>query len=122
MGGPGRQGHVRHPASGLDGADERGRGPAARPAHRGADLRSRTLLVKANTIQGIPPGLVESTEDVFLTERFDRTRRGHVHAEDLAQVADVAPTFKYESGATYDSLGAVVHALTGEPRYTTSTR
>jgi serine/threonine-protein kinase HipA len=75
----------------------------------------RTLLVKAADIQGIPPGLVEPDEEVFLTERFDRTRRGPVHVEDMAQVADVAPTFKYsESGATYDSLGAVIHALTGE--------
>jgi serine/threonine-protein kinase HipA len=75
----------------------------------------RTLLVKATDIQGIPAGLVEPDEEVLLTDRFDRTRRGPVHVEDMAQVADVAPIHKYgESRATYDSLGAAVHALTGE--------
>jgi serine/threonine-protein kinase HipA len=57
---------------------------------------------------------VGPTDRIFLAERFDRSAAGPVHVEDFAQVADVAPMFKYsESGATYETVGAVVSALTG---------
>jgi serine/threonine-protein kinase HipA len=71
-------------------------------------------LVQAEHVPTIPAGLLEPTEDVFLVERFDRTPNGPVHVEDFAQIANVAPRFKYgESGATYDSLGIIVAQLTG---------
>jgi len=57
-------------------------------------------------VAGIPEGLVDPSE---LVERFDRTRTGRLHVEDFAQVADVAPLFKYsESNVTYDTLAAGV--------------
>jgi serine/threonine-protein kinase HipA len=75
-------------------------------------------VVPASAVGGIPPGLVEASEPVYLIERFDRTATGRIHYEDFAQVADVAPMFKYsESGATYDSLATIVRELTGVDGY-----
>jgi len=75
-------------------------------------------VVPARAVGGIPAGLVEPSELVYLIERFDRTPKGRVHFEDFAQVADVGPMFKYsESGATYDSLAIVVRELTGVAGY-----
>ncbi|HEX9198950.1 MAG TPA: HipA domain-containing protein [Acidobacteriaceae bacterium] len=75
-------------------------------------------VAPAKAVGGIPPGLVEASELVYLIERFDRTASGRVHFEDFAQVADVAPIFKYsESGATYDSLAVVIRQLTGMDGY-----
>src|SRR5574342_505918 len=71
-----------------------------------ADFPVPTIhLVPAGSVGGLPGGLVESQENVLLIERFDRNRSGKVHVEDFAQVADVAPMFKYsELGATYESI------------------
>ena len=75
-------------------------------------------LAPAGAVSGIPEGLVDPAELVYLIERFDRTPTGRIHVEDFAQVADVEPMFKYsESGATYDSLAAAVHQITGEAGY-----
>lgn len=75
-------------------------------------------LVRAQEVSGIPEGLVDPDDLVFLVERFDRTPAGRIHVEDFAQVADVPPRSKYsDSGATYDSLAAAVLALTGDQGY-----
>ncbi|HET8657851.1 MAG TPA: HipA domain-containing protein [Micromonosporaceae bacterium] len=75
-------------------------------------------VTSARAVGGIPAGLVEPSELVYLIERFDRTPTGRIHFEDFAQVADVGPMFKYsESGATYDSLATVVQELTGVGGY-----
>jgi serine/threonine-protein kinase HipA len=75
-------------------------------------------LEPACSVGGIPAGLVDPVDLLYLIERFDRTPHGRIHFEDFAQVADVAPSFKYsESGATYDSLAGVVRYLTGPAGY-----
>jgi serine/threonine-protein kinase HipA len=75
-------------------------------------------LVPADAVKGIPEGLVDPSELVFLIKRFDRSPAGRVHVEDFAQVANVEPMFKYsESGASYDGLGTVIHELTTEAGY-----
>jgi serine/threonine-protein kinase HipA len=76
-------------------------------------------LVPAGSISGIPAGLADPAEMVYLVERFDRTPTGRIHVEDFAQIADVDPKFKYtESGVSYDSMGAVIRTLTGDAGYT----
>jgi serine/threonine-protein kinase HipA len=63
-------------------------------------------LAPAHAVEGVPEGLVGPQELVYLVERFDRTAAGRVHFEDFAQVADVAPMYKYsESGVSYDGMG-----------------
>jgi serine/threonine-protein kinase HipA len=80
-------------------------------------------LVRADAVKGLPEGLVAPQELVYLIERFDRSPGGRVHVEDFAQVADVAPMFKYsESGATYDGLARVIRNLTGRIGYLTFVR
>jgi serine/threonine-protein kinase HipA len=75
-------------------------------------------LVRADTVTGLPEGLVAPHELVYVIERFDRSPGGRIHAEDFAQVADVAPMFKYtESGATYDGLARVIRDTTGRRGY-----
>jgi len=75
-------------------------------------------LVPAAAVGGIPDGLVDPAELVYLTERFDRVPGGRVHFEDFAQVADVPPMHKYsQSGATYDSMAAAIRYLVGQPGY-----
>jgi serine/threonine-protein kinase HipA len=78
----------------------------------------RVELMPAHAVGGIPSGLADREEQVYVIERFDRTASGRIHVEDFAQVADVGPRFKYsESGVTYDGLGRVIRQLTGEVGY-----
>ena len=75
-------------------------------------------LVPASSVDGIPDGLVDPAELIYLIKRFDRSPGGRIHVEDFAQLADVAPAFKYsQSGATYDSLAKVVLGLIGQAGY-----
>ncbi|MET7399835.1 HipA domain-containing protein [Dactylosporangium sp. NPDC005572] len=75
-------------------------------------------LVAAKDIAGIPEGLADPAERLYIIERFDRTPAGRVHVEDFAQVADVGPMFKYgEPGQSYDGLGAAVARLCGPAAY-----
>lgn len=75
-------------------------------------------LTPAHSVGGLPEGLVEPAEPVFLVERFDRVAAGRVHVEDFAQIADVEPMFKYsQSGATYDALATVVREIAGHQDY-----
>ncbi|WKU04805.1 type II toxin-antitoxin system HipA family toxin [Micromonospora sp. HUAS LYJ1] len=75
-------------------------------------------LVRADVVGGLPEGLVDPAELVYLIQRFDRTTTGRVHVEDFAQVANVEPMFKYsESGVSYDTLAAAVRQLTGDSGY-----
>ena len=75
-------------------------------------------LVPSSSVGGIPDGLVDPEEPIYLIKRFDRSPKGRVHAEDFAQLADVAPAFKYsQSGATYDSLARAMKILLGEAGY-----
>lgn len=76
-------------------------------------------LAPASAVDGIPEGLADPSEPLYLIERFDRAPSGRVHVEDFAQVAGVEPMFKYsESGVTYDTLGHAVLRLTGTAGYT----
>lgn len=78
----------------------------------------RTQLVPASSIDGIPDGLVDPNERVYLIERFDRSVGGRIHTEDFAQVADVGAKFKYnDSGVTYDSMGNAINGLLGTSGY-----
>jgi serine/threonine-protein kinase HipA len=78
----------------------------------------RVQLVPASSIEGIPDGLVDPTELIYLIERFDRSTTGRIHTEDFAQIADVAPKFKYsESRVTYDSMGSAIFNLMGARSY-----
>jgi serine/threonine-protein kinase HipA len=75
-------------------------------------------LVPAATVKGLPEGLVAPDELVYLIERFDRSPTGRIHVEDFAQIADVAPMFKYsESDVTYDGIAAVIRKLAGQTGY-----
>lgn len=77
-------------------------------------------LVPASSVGGIPEGLVDPAEPIYLIKRFDRSTAGRVHVEDFAQLADVAPSFKYsQSGATYDSLASAMLRLIGQHGYET---
>jgi serine/threonine-protein kinase HipA len=77
-------------------------------------------LVPASSVEGIPDGLVEPTELIYLIKRFDRSLEGRTHVEDFAQLADVAPAFKYsQSGATYDTLAKAILNLMGQVGYET---
>ena len=54
----------------------------------------------------------------YVVRRFDRTAEGQrVHIEDLAQVTGTIPELRFQ-GATYDAIGALVEALTGEVGFT----
>lgn len=78
----------------------------------------RVQLVPASSVDGIPDGLVDPADLIYLVERFDRSANGRIHAEDFAQIADVAPKFKYsESGATYDSMSIAILRLMGARGY-----
>lgn len=75
-------------------------------------------LEPAQSVSGIPEGMVGPGDQIYLIERFDRTPTGRIHVEDFGQVADVQPMFKYsESGATYETIAAAIHELTGEAGY-----
>jgi serine/threonine-protein kinase HipA len=75
-------------------------------------------VAPAKDVGGIPDGLVDPADLVYLIERFDRSRAGRVHVEDFAQVADVAPSSKYgEFGASYDGLAAVILQVAGPSGY-----
>jgi serine/threonine-protein kinase HipA len=71
-------------------------------------------LVPASAVSGIPAGLIDPTELIYLVKRFDRASDRRIHVEDFAQVADVPPILKYsQSGATYDSLAIAMFSLLG---------
>ena len=77
-------------------------------------------LVPASSVEGIPEGLVDPTDLIYLIKRFDRSLEGRIHVEDFAQLADVSPIFKYsQSGATYDSLAEAILGLIGQDAYET---
>lgn len=80
----------------------------------------RVQLVPASSIGGIPEGLIDPGELIYLIERYDRPVGHRIHTEDFAQIADVAPMFKYgppDDKVTYDSMGEVMLDLLGEPGY-----
>ncbi len=78
----------------------------------------RVQLVPASAVPDIADGLVDPNDLVYLINRFDRQSDGPVHVEDFAQMADVAPKFKYgEPGITYDSLGNAILSLMGDTGY-----
>jgi serine/threonine-protein kinase HipA len=78
----------------------------------------RIQLVPASSIEGIPEGLADPEELIYLIERFDRGPSTRIHTEDFAQVADVPPIHKYsQSGATYDSMGNAILDLMGDAGY-----
>ncbi|MGZ8749485.1 MAG: type II toxin-antitoxin system HipA family toxin [Pseudonocardia sp.] len=57
---------------------------------------------------------LQSGSPAFVVRRFDRTEQGQrVHIEDLAQVTGTPPALRFQ-GATYDTLGVLVRALTGD--------
>jgi serine/threonine-protein kinase HipA len=75
-------------------------------------------LVPASAVGGIPEGLVEPSELIFLIKRFDRGPTGRIHVEDFAQIADVPPAFKYDqSGVTYESLARAILHFAGRSGY-----
>jgi serine/threonine-protein kinase HipA len=75
-------------------------------------------LVPPSAVPDIAEGLVDPADLIYLIERFDRRPAGPVHVEDFAQVADLAPKFKYgEPGVTYDSLGSAILNLMGDFGY-----
>ena len=54
----------------------------------------------------------------YLVKRFDRTSEGQrVHIEDFAQVTGTIPALR-DQGGTYDTIGALVRALTGDGGFT----
>jgi serine/threonine-protein kinase HipA len=71
-------------------------------------------ITRADNVKDLPEGFVAPDDLVYLVQRFDRGEHNRIHVEDFAQVADVEPRYKYgEFGATYDSIGLVVHQLAG---------
>jgi len=75
-------------------------------------------LVPASAVGGIPEGLVDPADLVYLIKRFDRSPTGRVHVEDFAQVADVPPIFKYDqNGVTYDTLAEAILSFAGGAGY-----
>lgn len=75
-------------------------------------------LAPASAVGGIPEGLVDPAEPIYLIERFDRMPDRRVHFEDFAQILNVAPIFKYgELGGSYDGLAAAIYHLVGEIGY-----
>lgn len=85
-------------------------------AATGLDVPDVELLAGAD-LDGVPESLVAPEEQVYAVRRFDRTDAGRVHIEDLAQVREVRPSKKYD-GTSYDAIGRVVVALTGEEGFT----
>lgn len=77
-----------------------------------------THLLPARDVKGLPDGMVDAHDLVYVINRFDRVAGGKIHVEDFAQIADVDPRFKYsESGASYDTLAAAIRQLTGQVGY-----
>ena len=75
-------------------------------------------LIRADAVKGLPDGMIDPGDLVYLIRRFDRSTTGRIHVEDFAQVADIGPMFKYsEWGASYDTLAAAILQLTGEDGY-----
>jgi serine/threonine-protein kinase HipA len=81
-------------------------------AEAGLDVPAVDLLPAASV-----PALFDELEagsTAYLVERFDRTPDGRrVHIEDLAQVSDTLPDLRF-TGATYDGIGLLLRALTGD--------
>ena len=80
-------------------------------ASAGLDVPPVDLLPTAsvpNIFGDLQPGSL-----AFLVERFDRGPDGRVHIEDLAQVTGTIPELRFR-GATYDGIGVLVRALTGD--------
>ena len=74
------------------------------------DLR----LVRVEEIGGLPPDWPVREGEALAVRRYDRTEEGSkIHQEDFAQVLDLYPEKKYGE-ASYDTLGRILLALTGE--------
>jgi serine/threonine-protein kinase HipA len=75
-------------------------------------------VAPAKEVVGIPEGVVDPAELVYVVERFDRSASGRVHVEDFAQIADVPPSSKYgEFGTSYDGLAAAILQIVGVAGY-----
>ncbi len=80
-------------------------------AAAGCDVPATELVTGADV--GLPESLVAPTEPVFAIRRFDREDDRRIHVEDLAQVREVAPRYKYDN-SSYDAIGRVIRAVSGD--------
>jgi len=83
-------------------------------AAAGCDVPATELVTGADV--GLPESLVAATEPVFAIRRFDRTDDRRVHVEDLAQVREVAPRYKYDN-SSYDAIGRVIRTVAGDAAF-----
>jgi serine/threonine-protein kinase HipA len=70
-------------------------------------------LIDLDAIAGIPEGIGELKGQALAVSRFDRTREGPVHTEDLAQVFGLFPDDKYKR-ASYANIARVIGAEAGD--------
>jgi serine/threonine-protein kinase HipA len=70
-------------------------------------------LVPLNEIANLPENFVKLQGNALAVKRFDRTENGLVHVEDFAQIFNVYPDRKYDSGS-YKNIGEVIGIETGE--------
>ncbi|MCA1673857.1 MAG: HipA domain-containing protein [Actinobacteria bacterium] len=80
----------------------------------GCDVPATELVTGADI--GLPESLVAATEPVFAIRRFDRADDRRVHVEDLAQVREVAPRYKYDN-SSYDAIGRVIRTVAGDAAF-----
>jgi len=83
-------------------------------AAAGCDVPGTELVTGADV--GLPESLVAAAEPVFAIRRFDRADDRRIHVEDLAQVREVAPRYKYDN-SSYDAIGRVIRTVAGDAAF-----
>ncbi len=79
----------------------------------------QTDLVPAAGVPRLFDTRLEPGAAVYIVERFDRAADGRrIHIEDLAQATDTMPLLRDAPGVTYDSIGRLIHELTGPTGFT----
>jgi serine/threonine-protein kinase HipA len=64
-------------------------------------------LISQHAIRGVPPELLQHSENVLVVERFDRSAGGRVHIEDAGQILGAVGERKYTMGTTETVINMV---------------
>lgn len=103
---------VKLPSARFEGIPENEYAMMALAAKLGMDI-PEIRLVPLEHIANLPQNLGVLKGPALAVKRFDRAESGPVHMEDFAQVFNVYPDHKYDSGS-YKNIGEVIGIETGE--------
>jgi serine/threonine-protein kinase HipA len=103
---------VKLPSAQFEGIPENEYSMMTLASKLGMDI-PEVKLVPLEDIGNLPQNLGKLQGPALAVKRFDRTESGPVHIEDFAQVFNVYPDHKYDSGS-YKNIGEVIGIETGE--------